>query len=186
MIEVRFHGRGGQGAVVASNLLANAAAIEGKDVQSFPYFGVERRGAPVTAFTKIDEKPIRNKAQIYTPDYIVILDASLIRGVPVADGIKEGGIIIVNSPLSVEELAPPWDPAAIRTVTTDATGIAIEFGLGSVNQPIVNTSILGAFARITGLVKIQSITEAITDMVSRRTEANINAAVRAHELAEEA
>lgn len=182
MIEVRFHGRGGQGSVVASNLLANAAAIEGNDVQSFPYFGVERRGAPVSAFTKIDKKPIRNKAQIYEPDYIVILDASLIQGVPVSEGIKEDGIIIVNTPLTLEELAPPWDTTKVKTVTTDATGIAIDHGLGSMNQPIVNTSILGAFAKITGLVKIESIVEAIKDMVPRRTEDNAKAASQAYEV----
>lgn len=184
MIEVRFHGRGGQGAVVASNLLANAAAIEGNDVQSFPYFGVERRGAPVSAFTKIDTKPIRNKAQIYEPDYIVILDASLLKGVPVSEGIRENGIIIVNTPLSLTELAPPWDTSKVKTITTDATGIAIEHGLGSINQPIVNTSILGAFSRITGLVKIGSIVQAIHDMVSRRTEDNAMAAQHAYEVAE--
>jgi len=181
MIEVRFHGRGGQGAVIASNLLANASAREGKDVQSFPYFGVERRGAPVTAFTKIDDKPIRNKAQIYTPDYIIILDASLIKGVNVSEGIKEDGVIIVNTPLSLEELAPPWDA---KTITTDATGIAIEHGLGSINQPIVNTSILGAFSKITGLVKIESILEAIHDMVPRRKEDNARAAKKAFEVTE--
>lgn len=184
MIEVRFHGRGGQGAVVASNVLATAAAIEGNDVQSFPYFGVERRGAPVSAFTKIDTKPIRNKAQIYEPDYIVILDASLLQGVPVSEGIKENGIIIVNTPLSLKELAPPWDTSKVKTITTDATGIAIEHGLGSINQPIVNTSILGAFSRITGLVKIESIVQAIHDMVPRRTEDNARAAQHAYEVAE--
>ena len=182
MIEVRFHGRGGQGAVIASNLLANAAAIEGKDVQAFPYFGVERRGAPVTAFTKIDDKPIRNKAQIYTPDYVIILDSSLIKGVNVSEGIKEGGIILVNTPLSLEELAPPWDMNKVKTITTDATGIAIEHGLGSINQPIVNTSILGAFAKVTGLVKIDSILEAIHNMVPRKKEDNVKAAKKAYEI----
>jgi len=181
MIEVRFHGRGGQGAVVASNVLANAAAIEGNDVQSFPYFGVERRGAPVSAFNKIDTKPIRNKAQIYEPDYIVILDASLIQGVNVSEGIKENGIIIVNTPLSLEELKPTWDVSKVKTVTTDATGIAIKHGLGSINQPIVNTSILGAFSKITGLVKIESIVQAIHDMVPRRTEDNAKAAQQAYD-----
>ena len=179
MIEIRFHGRGGQGAVVASNLLANAAAIEGNDVQSFPYFGVERRGAPVTAFTRIDNRPIRVKSQIYEPDYVVVLDASLVTGVNVTEGLKKNGLVIVNTPLSLEELSPPWDA---KTITTDATGTAIEFGLGSVNQPIVNTSILGAFAKVTGLVKIDSIVKAIEDMVPRRKEDNIRAAEKAYEI----
>ncbi|MCK5562096.1 MAG: 2-oxoacid:acceptor oxidoreductase family protein, partial [Thermoplasmata archaeon] len=96
MIEIRFHGRGGQGAVVASNILAEAAFREGKDVQAFPYFGVERRGAPVTAFTKIDEKPIRVRSQIYEPDHVIVLDQSLLRSIDVAQGIKPGGLILVN------------------------------------------------------------------------------------------
>ena len=182
MIEIRFHGRGGQGAVVASNLLANAAAIEGNDVQSFPYFGVERRGAPVTAFTRIDHKPIRVKSQIYEPDYVVVLDASLVTGVNVTEGLKKDGLVIVNTPLSLEELSPPWDVETTKTITTDATGTAIEFGLGSVNQPIVNTSILGAFSKVTGLVKIDSIVKAIEDMVPRRKEDNIKAAKKAYEI----
>ena len=181
MIEVRFHGRGGQGAVVASNLLANAAAIEGNDVQSFPYFGVERRGAPVSAFTRIDNKPIRLKSQIYEPDFVVVLDASLVNAVDVSAGIKEGGLILVNTSLFLDELKPDWDA---KTITMDATGIAIDFGLGSRNQPIVNTSILGAFSKVSGVVKIESIVEAIYDMVPRRQDDNAGAAKKAYEVTE--
>ena len=97
MIEIRFHGRGGQGAVIGANILAQAAFKEGKDVQAFPYFGVERRGAPVTAFTKIDHRPVRIKSQIYEPDYVVVLDASLLKAVDVDQGLKPGGIVLINT-----------------------------------------------------------------------------------------
>ena len=104
MIEIRFHGRGGQGAVVASRLLAVAAAGEGKDVQSFPFFGVERRGAPVTAFTKIDSGRIYVKSMIYEPDYVVVMDPSLLTAVDVTSGLKEDGVLLVNSGRSPEEM----------------------------------------------------------------------------------
>ena len=97
MIEIRFHGRGGQGAVTAANILAEAAFREGNDVQAFPYFGVERRGAPVTAFTKIDKKPIRVKSQIYEPDYVVVLAPQLVQAINVAEGLKPDGIVIINT-----------------------------------------------------------------------------------------
>ena len=166
---------------MASNLLANAAAIEGNDVQSFPYFGVERRGAPVSAFTRINDKPIRIKSQIYEPDYVIVLDASLVTGVNVTEGLKDGGIMIVNTPKLPEEIQTDWKG---KIVTTDATAIAIEHGLGSVNQPIVNTSLLGAFARVSEVVKIESIIEAIHDMVPRRAEDNASAAQAAYDRTE--
>ena len=97
MYEVRFHGRGGQGAVTAARLLADAAFREGKDVQSFPIFGVERRGAPVAAFTRMDDKPIDIKTQIYEPDVVIVLDPTLIGVIDVADGLKDNGKIVINS-----------------------------------------------------------------------------------------
>jgi len=98
MIEIRIHGRGGQGAVIASEVLAMAAFREGKHVTSFPAFGVERRGAPVAAFTRIDDRPIRLKCEIYAPDHVVVLDPSLLQVVDVTAGLKPGGWILVNSP----------------------------------------------------------------------------------------
>ena len=97
MIEIRFHGRGGQGAVIASNILAEAAFKEGKYVQAFPFFGIERRGAPILSFTRIDEKAIRIKNQIYNPDCIVVLDPTLIDAVDVTSGLKENGLILLNT-----------------------------------------------------------------------------------------
>ncbi|MFA5382913.1 MAG: 2-oxoacid:acceptor oxidoreductase family protein, partial [Candidatus Micrarchaeia archaeon] len=99
MIEVRIHGRGGQGAVTAAELLAIAVGYKGKYSQSFPYFGVERRGAPVQAYCRIDDKPIRVHQNVYTPDYVVVLDPTLISSINVCEGLKKGGTVIVNSHL---------------------------------------------------------------------------------------
>ncbi len=178
MIEIRFHGRGGQGAVVASQVLAAAAFGEGKDVQAFPYFGVERRGAPVTAFTKIDENRIRNKAMIYEPDYVVVLEPSLLSAVNVTEGLKENGAILVNTeedPDTISEML-----GVKRVATVPATKIAIENRLGSKAQPIVNTALVGAFARMSGLVSIDSVNKAIIDL-PRFPERNAKAAREAYD-----
>ncbi|EQD62299.1 hypothetical protein B1B_07325, partial [mine drainage metagenome] len=96
MLEIRFHGRGGQGAVVASELLAEAVFLDGKVAQSFPFFGVERRGAPVTAFTRIEDHPIQIRSFIEEPDVVVVLDPGLLRDTPVTEGLKPGGLLLVN------------------------------------------------------------------------------------------
>src|SRR4030042_7192990 len=97
MVEIRFHGRGGQGAVKGSDILAIAAFKEGKEVQSFPFFGVERRGAPVTAYTRISTEEIRIHSYIYEPDILVVLDSTLIGAVPITEGLKQNGIVIINT-----------------------------------------------------------------------------------------
>lgn len=155
VLEVRFHGRGGQGAVTAANLLANAAFREDKDVQSFPFFGVERRGAPVTAFTRMDNEPIRVKSQIYDPDVVVVLDETLLDVVDVTDGLVEDGKVVLNTELDPEEVGLDVD----NLYTVDATGIALDF----LDRDISNTSILGAFSKTTGYVGIESVKEAIMD-----------------------
>jgi 2-oxoisovalerate ferredoxin oxidoreductase gamma subunit len=162
MIEIRFHGRGGQGAVTAANILASAAFKEGKYVQAFPFFGVERRGAPVTAFTRIDDKPIRIKTQIYEPDIVVVLDPSLLDTVDVTAGLKEGGIVIINTEKSKEEVLEKLKRKPAKLALVDATGIALEV----LGLPITNTAILGAVAKATGLVKLESVQEAIKETFS--------------------
>lgn len=178
MIEIRFHGRGGQGAVVASNILANAAFMEGNDVQSFPYFGVERRGAPVTAFTRIDSKPVRIKSQIYKPDYVIVLDEVLLQSVNVTEGLKDEGILLINTTKKPSEIDTDWIG---KIVTIDATSIAIKYRLGSKIAPIVNTSILGGFVKATGQIKLESIVQSIKQMAPRKKEENANAAIEAYE-----
>lgn len=177
MIEIRFHGRGGQGAVTAANILAIAAFKEGKDVQAFPYFGVERRGAPVTAFTKIDDRPVRIKSQIYEPDYVVVLDSSLLKAVNVTQGLKNEGIVIINAEKRPEDIKGVKGKIA----TVDATAIAVKHGLGSKEAPIVNTAILGAFAKVSGVVKLKSIVESIMDSAPAKKKENAEAAKEAYD-----
>ncbi len=179
MIEIRFHGRGGQGSVIASKILAKAFFMEGKYVSAFPYYGVERRGAPVTAFTRMDDKPIRAKYQIYEPNYVIVLDPSLIDAVDVLKGIREGGYVIVNTVKSPMEMAEKLNYERVATV--DATSIAIKHRLGSQAAPIVNTAILGAFARVSGTVKIETVMDAIRQAAPAKQEENAMAAKDAYE-----
>ncbi len=176
MIEIRFHGRGGQGAVVASNLLADAAFREGKYVQAFPYFGVERRGAPVTSFTRIDKNPIKIKSQVYTPNYIIVLDPTLMDVTDVTSGLDKDGVVLINS-----DKYPKYYNLSFKTATVDATSIAIENKLGSKMSPIVNTSILGAFAKISGEIMLESIILAIKENAPSKKEENVKAAKEAYD-----
>jgi len=175
MIEVRFHGRGGQGTVIASEILAAALFADGKFVQAFPAFGIERRGAPVTAFLRMSSSPIRLRCQIESPDHVVILDPTLIPVVDVTAGLKPGGWIIVNTdhkPSDFASLAAQgW-----RVATVDAADIASRHKLGARTNPIVNTAILGAFAQVTGLVKLEAIVQAIEEGVPVKPSQNREAA----------
>jgi 2-oxoacid:acceptor oxidoreductase gamma subunit (pyruvate/2-ketoisovalerate family) len=164
--------------VVASRVLAEALFQEGNYVQSFPAFGAERRGAPVAAFTRAEKDPIRIKTQIYTPDDVVVLDASLLDTTDVTSGLKPMGWVIINTE------AEPGDVAkmeSFRVATVDAGRIAAIHGLGSVTSPIVNTAILGAVARATGVVGIDSVCRAIRATVRQGAEANADACLEAYE-----
>jgi len=173
MIEIRFHGRGGQGAVIASELLAEAAFEDGREPQSFPFFGVERRGAPVTAYARIDDKPIGVRTSIDRPDVVVVLDPGLLKTTPVTDGIKDGGLLLVNSRAPPESLRAP---ASVRRATVDATRIALAHGLGSPTLPIVNTAVLGALAGASGVVSLNAVEHAILAKVPARQKENAAAA----------
>jgi len=178
MIEIRFHGRGGQGAVVASKVLAVAFFHEGFFVQSFPAFGVERRGAPVMAFLRVDRQPIQLRMNIYEPDHIIILDPTLIGAADVTSGLKSNGWILINShhPAEVFSNLKPFQIA-----TVDATSIAIRNGLGSRTNPIVNTAILGAFSKVSGLLGIDSIALSIREEVPGKKDENARAAREAYQ-----
>ncbi len=178
MVEVRIHGRGGQGAVIAGKILASAVFKDGKYPQSFPAFGVERRGAPVTAFTRIDDHYVNLRCEIYEPDHLLVLDPTLMAGVDVTAGLKEGGTIVVNT----EEEGSSFSlNGKYRIATVDANGIAVRNHLGTKTSPIVNTAILGAFARATGLVSIESVLQAIRESVPVNPEENAKAASEAYE-----
>lgn len=176
MYEVRFHGRGGQGAVTAANILADAAFHEGKDVQAFPVFGVERRGAPVAAFMRMDEKPIDIKTQIYEPDAVIILDFSLIGAVDVTKGLKNSGIVIVNT----RNKPCDFNFGNVKAFTVNATEIAIDNKLGTRTNPIVNTAILGAYSRVVGNIGMDAILQSIKENVPTKQEENMQAARDAH------
>jgi 2-oxoacid:acceptor oxidoreductase gamma subunit (pyruvate/2-ketoisovalerate family) len=174
MRELRIHGRGGQGAVIASKVLAVALFREGRWVQSFPAFGVERRGAPVMAFLRVDDEPIRLRCEVAAPDELIILDPTLIEAVDVTAGLKPGGRILINSeraPESYAELRLRFEVA-----TVDAARIAASHRIGSRTQPIVNTAILGAFAAVSGLVRLDSVCEAIREEVPVKPSENEAAA----------
>ena len=176
MIEIRTHGRGGQGSVIASEILADAFFHEGKFVQAFPAFGVERRGAPVMAFTRVSDSEVRERCQIYEPDHLIVLDPVLIETVNITDGLKEGGWIIINTgtPIENKELTEKY-----KIATIDANAIALKHRLGSRSAPIVNTGIIGAFAGATGLVGIEAVKQAIEGFVPIKKQENMQAAVDA-------
>jgi pyruvate ferredoxin oxidoreductase gamma subunit/2-oxoisovalerate ferredoxin oxidoreductase gamma subunit len=176
MIAIRFHGRGGQGAVIASKLLASAFYREGSQVQAFPSFGAERTGVPVSAFLRIDRTRITSHYQVYEPDHVVVLDPVLLETVNVTAGLREGGWIIVNSPARPDTLNLP---APFNVATCDATAIAVAHGLGSRTMPILNTAMAGAFAAATDLLTLESIVAAIPDVVPVEVKANQHAATEA-------
>ncbi|UCE91932.1 MAG: pyruvate ferredoxin oxidoreductase subunit gamma [Methanobacteriota archaeon] len=161
MYEIRFHGRGGQGAVMAAQALASSAHSEGGYATAFPFFGAERRGAPVLAFTRIDEKRVYRKTQVYEPDYVVVLDESLLDTVNVVEGLKEGGMVLVNSSKQPAEVDVGID---VKMATVDATSVALEV----LKQPATNSSILGALSKATGLVSIESIEKGILQVFGDR------------------
>jgi 2-oxoacid:acceptor oxidoreductase gamma subunit (pyruvate/2-ketoisovalerate family) len=150
MKEVRLHGRGGQGAVLAAKMLASAAAIEGKCVASFPMYGFERRGMPVVAFTRFDEAQIREKSQIYTPDCLMVVDPTLLKLDGLFNGLKPGGVLILNGKSAPAERMS--DNLALAG-TVDATRIAVE----EIGRDIPNTCLLGALAAATGWLKLESV-----------------------------
>lgn len=173
LFEVRWHGRGGQGAWTASELLARAAIYDGKYVQSFPEFGPERMGAPVAAFTRISTKPLRVHCAVYGPDAVAVLDATLLKTVPVSEGLKKNGVIVINSKESSTEVKKMLKENVVRVWVVSATEIAIKF-LGA---PMTGTAMLGALSRVTGVVSLESIKKAIEDRFRRSDIVEKNFAV---------
>jgi len=158
ILEVRWHGRGGQGAWTASELLARAAISEGKFIQSFPEFGPERMGAPVTAFTRISAKPIRLHCAVYSPDVVAVLDPTLLKAVKVADGLsEEGGNVIVNTKEEPAEVRKQLGSDRGKLWTVPATEISIKV----LGMPITNTAMLGAVAHVTSAVQLGTIEKMI-------------------------
>lgn len=175
MKEITFFGRGGQGAVIASEILADAYFREGYQVQAFPSFGVERRGAPVTAFLRIDKEFIYLRSMIYQADIGIVLSPDIVKSPTFMPSIKPNAKLLVNSKSPLPDLADH------KTSYVDAVGIALEFGLGSEAQPLVNTAILGAYAKMTGDLNIDNLLEAVGKSVPVKAEENIKAVRKAYE-----
>ncbi len=176
MVEIRIHGRGGQGSVTMAELITAAAFYNGKSSQGFPNFGVERRGAPVEAYARIDDKFIRLRSQIYEPDYIIIQDASLINGADVFRGAKKGALALINAEKPVAVKAP----AGVKIITIPATGLALKI----IGKPIINTILLGAFAALSGLIKMAGVEKAIEARFEDKeiAQKNILAAQKGYDL----
>jgi pyruvate ferredoxin oxidoreductase gamma subunit len=177
LIEIRWHGRGGQGAVTTAEILAQAAVNEGKFAQAFPSFGPERRGAPVQAFNRIDSKaPVRIRADITEPDVVVVLDPGLLDKVNVTAGLKKDGIVIINTRKTAKEIKKEFG-ITHPVATINATKIAREV----LGVPIVNTSVLGAVIKTTGVVKKESTHAPLEERFGRLGERNIKAMETAYE-----
>ena len=179
-MEICWHGRGGQGVVTASEILAETVVGEDKYVKAFPEFGPERMGAPIRAFTRISEKPIRVHTQIYEPDIVVVLDGTLIGKVDVAKGLKKGGIILANYPGTPAELKKKLGTDA-ECHTLNATKISME----EIGKPVANTSMLGALIKLSPIVSYEAlefqIMSKFTGKLSEKAiKANLSALNRAY------
>lgn len=176
MFQVRIHGRGGQGAVTAAELLSVAAFLEGRHAQAFPSFGSERTGAPVMAFCRIDDRPIRVREPVIHPDALVIQDATLLHQVNVFEGLRPGGSVLINSPCGADDLGLQTLTGPVLTVP--ATALALRH----VGRPVPGAVLLGGLAALTGCVTIDSLTAAVRQRFPGALgSANADAAQEAYE-----
>jgi len=165
MIEIRLHGRGGQGTVAAAELIAIAAFQEGKESQAFPSFGVERRGAPVEAYARIADNKIRLRSQVYEPDFIIVQDPTLISVIDVFKGLKKNGGIIINSEKK------NWPQIKNKNLhVVPVTKLAIEI----LGRPITNTGLLAAFAKVTGLIEFEALVEAVKQRFAHKGQSVVD------------
>ena len=177
MIEIRFHGRGGQGAVTSAEILAISAINSGKYAQAFPSFGPERRGAPVQAFSRISDEKILDRTKVYNPDIVVVLDPSIMDIVNVTEGLKNNGIIVVNTSKSPEEVKKEFGRDDITVGTVNATKIAID----TIGRPITNIVMLGALLKVKPLIPVDLIFEPLKERFGKIADKNIEACKIAYE-----
>ncbi len=185
MFEIRFHGRGGQGTVLAAKILADVVLRQGeKQCLAIPEFGVERRGAPVMAYARISDRPILERTRIYAPDALVVLDPTLFAS-GILKGLKPGGTVLTNSaPEDIPRLS--GRSPGLRFVAVPAHAIALELKLGSASSPIVNTAMCGAAAAVFDLGGLDALLACVREAVPVKADANVEAARRAYEAAREA
>ncbi len=182
LTEVRWHGRGGQGAKTAGYILAVAAAEEGWNIQAFPEYGAERRGAPMKSFVRISDGPIRLRSGIQNPGIVVVLDDTLLATENVADGIPDDGVLIVNTDKDVDEVRAQIGDSDVKLYVVDANQVAMD----TIGRPIPNTVMLGALAKATGIVSIDAVKRAVDRRLGAKLspaaiEANYAAVERAYE-----
>ncbi len=175
MVEIRWHGRGGQGAVTSAELVALAAIKEEKYAQAMPSFGPERRGAPVLAFNRVSNSPIRTRAPVSEPDIVVVLDSGLLYIADVTSGLKRDGALIVNSSKGLDDIKSEcsgnWKLAVVN-----GTAIAREM----LGVPIVNTTMIGALVKVSGIINLISLEEPLKERFGARAKNNINACQKAY------
>ena len=175
---IRIDGRGGQGAVLASKILAQAFYRQGFSVQAFPAFGMERRGAPVSAYVRVDKGRILHRGRIETAETVIALDPALLEMIDLTRGLAADGLLLLNHPQAPGELSLGGD---FRTATVDATRLAVAHELGSSSSPIVNTVVLGAFARVAEDLDLDNVLSAIAQYIPVKAEANAAAARLAYD-----
>jgi 2-oxoacid:acceptor oxidoreductase gamma subunit (pyruvate/2-ketoisovalerate family) len=184
MVEIVFYGRGGQGAVTAAQILAQAAFLDGLYAQAFPKFGIERRGAPVSAFLRIGEEPIEHRGTFKVADFAIVTDVMSVTPDALFSGLRHSGTAIINSPLNVTRLrdfARRVNRDDVRLVSVDATNISVKV-FGETAIPITSVAMVGAFAATSGLVGLDSINRALTEFFqSSLAEKNFRAASAAFE-----
>ena len=175
MVEIRWHARGGQGAKTAATLVAAVALEEGKYSQGFPDYGPEREGAPIRGYTRISDTPIYVHSAIYTPDIVVVLDSSLLDSVDVTEGLKEGGILLLNSPKNPAELKKQMGRKDIKVYAVDATQISID----EIGRPIPNTPMMGALMKIMPILKLETILQDVEKKFKSKGEKIVQGNFRA-------
>lgn len=181
-VDFRWHGRGGQGAVTAATILAEAAIYQGKYAQAYPEFGIERRGTPVRAFTRISDEPIYTRSPISTPDVVIVLDPSIDKSIYL-DGLKPNGVLVINSKKSLQELRCYLERDDIKIAKVDATKIALEV----LKAPFVNMAIIGALVKAIPIVNLSYVEEAVRKSFKPKVaQLNIEAMKRAYEEVETA
>ncbi|MFC1678193.1 2-oxoacid:acceptor oxidoreductase family protein [Patescibacteria group bacterium] len=173
MHQIRIHGRGGQGVVTAAELIAISAFNNGWQAQAFPSFGVERTGAPIEAFARLDKKPIRTREHVYEPNYLIIQDSTLLSTVDVAKGCDDRTIVIINTSQPKEKIDLKLPKKNIYPI--DATKIALE----EIGKNIVNTVILGTFAKVSGLISLEAIEQAIEQKFAQKGKEIVNKNIKA-------
>jgi len=182
LIEVRWHGRGGQGAVTASKLLATSALAEGNYIQAFPEYGPERMGAPIQSFTRISETPIKIHCHVTNPSIVVVLDTTLLKAVDITEGLTEDGVLIINTEESAADIIKKLNLKGRKVYTVNASKIAED----TIGRPLPNTPLIGALIKVTGLLTLNNVLTDIEDKFkekfsSKIVEDNIKAIKRAYQ-----